>query len=153
MTRVDFDSALLALAMSALQALAAWAGLVVVLGAWRPTAALARALTPRALRFLIVAGLASAVTTGGTVGAAQADELDGLRLPDRLTDGPAPTATRLVQPGDSLWSIAAEGSPGSDVATVARETQRWYDANRVTVGPDPDLIRPGQRLSTPRENS
>lgn len=150
MTAIDFDTALLALAITALKAIAAWAGLVVVLGACRPTAALARALTPRAFRFLIVAGLSGAVTAGG---AAQADELDGLRLPDRFASGPASTATRLVQPGDSLWSIAAEGSPGSNVATVARETQRWYDANRVTVGPDPNLIRPGQRLSTPQERS
>lgn len=150
MTEIDFDAALLALAITALKAIAAWAGLVVVLGAWRPTAAVARALTPRAFRFLIVAGLSSAVTAGG---AAHADELDGLRLPDRFASGPASTATRLVQPGESLWSIAAEGSPGSSVATVVRETHRWYDANRVTVGPDPNLIRPGQRLSAPQERS
>lgn len=145
----DFDSALLALAITALKAMAVWAGLVVVLGAWRPTAAVARAVTPRAFRFLIVAGLSSAVTAGG---AAHADDLDGLRLPDRFAGGPASTATRLVQPGDSLWSIAAENSPGSDVAALARQTQRWYDANRLTVGPDPNLIRPGQRLSSPQES-
>jgi nucleoid-associated protein YgaU len=146
MTGIDFDSALLALAITALKAVAAWAGLVMVLGAWHPTAAVARVLTPRAFRFLIAAGLSGAVTAGG---AAHAGELDGLRLPDRFAGSPASTTTRLVVPGDSLWSIATEHAPRSDVATVARETQRWYDANRATVGPDPNLIRPGQRLSAP----
>lgn len=151
MIGVDFDTALLSLAIAALKIAAGWACTVVLLGAWRPTASVARAITPRACRFLIVAGLAGTVTTAG---AAHADDLDGLRLPDRFADAPSSTDRRVVRAGDSLWGIAAESSPaGSTVASVARETQRWYAANRLTIGPDPDLIRPGQRLSAPPASS
>lgn len=61
-----------------------------------------------------------------------------------------------VQPGDSLWGIAArmlrdeEGvQPAS--ADVDRLWRSIYEANRAVVGSDPDLIFPGQRLSIPLE--
>jgi hypothetical protein len=75
----------------------------------------------------------------------------GLPLPDRPTGGvprrPA-AATVLVRPGDSLWSLAADRFPaGADGARVTAAWRRLYAANRATVGPDPDLILPGQRLA------
>ncbi len=56
----------------------------------------------------------------------------------------------VVHRGDSLWSIAARhlGGGASD-AEVAREWPRWYDTNRDVVGPDPDLLLPGQVLHAP----
>ena len=46
--------------------------------------------------------------------------------------------------------IAAEAlGPGADDAEVADAWRRLYRANRAAVGPDPDLIRPGQRLRVP----
>ncbi|MCU1675729.1 MAG: Peptidoglycan-binding lysin domain protein [Frankiales bacterium] len=55
-----------------------------------------------------------------------------------------------VHPGDSLWLIAARhvGDDATD-AQIAAEWPRWYDANRESIGADPDLIRPGQRLEPP----
>lgn len=58
----------------------------------------------------------------------------------------------VVRRGDTLWSIAARalGEHATD-QDVAEEWPRWYAANRDTIGADPDLIRPGQRLVAPAE--
>ena len=92
----------------------------------------------------------------------------GLVLPERTTGATAPVrpvqatapvaaaAAREVQepvvvaPGDSLWSVAARLLPAtaSDVE-VAALWRRIYAANRVLIGDDPGLIRPGQRLVVP----
>lgn len=57
----------------------------------------------------------------------------------------------VVRRGDSLWDIAARHlGPDASAADIAAEWPRWYVANRSLVGPDPDLIRPGQRLRPPR---
>lgn len=85
--------------------------------------------------------------------------LEGLPLPDRAEGAEHRSVTELVavtfakhshrpavadryqvRRGDSLWSIAKDqlGDPA-----------RWpqlYALNRNVVGPDPDLIRPGQLL-------
>jgi nucleoid-associated protein YgaU len=55
-----------------------------------------------------------------------------------------------VAPGDSLWLIAARRL-GADASQgeVAAAWPRWYAANRDVIGPDPNLIHPGQRLRTP----
>lgn len=101
--------------------------------------------------------------------AATAPLLDGLPLPDRPTGRgprhpsvaarPAPAAlpapahrvaSVVVRPGDTLWSVAQHALPGpSGDAAVAHRWQRVYALNRGVVGPDPDLIRPGQRLRLP----
>lgn len=81
--------------------------------------------------------------------------LDGLPLPDRAvgrrTERPRPApATVRVARGDTLWSIAAADLPPR--AGDARIGRRWraiYAANRDLVGPDPDLIEPGQLLRLP----
>lgn len=60
----------------------------------------------------------------------------------------------VVQPGDSLWEIARRHLPdGASQAQVAAAWPAWYEANQETVGPDPDLIRPGQVLLVPAEQS
>lgn len=60
----------------------------------------------------------------------------------------------VVQPGDTLWGIARRHLPeGASQAQVAAAWPAWYEANRETVGPDPDLIRPGQVLLVPAEQS
>lgn len=92
-----------------------------------------------------------------------------LGVPDRPTDG-APTRytdlgsgreMRPVQPtrsprhhvvrrGDSLWAIAAaELGPGAPDAAVAARWPQWYAANNAVIGPDPELLLPGQVLRAP----
>lgn len=59
-------------------------------------------------------------------------------------------ATVVVQPGDTLWAIAARALPeGSNAAAVARTWPRWFQANRQVIGPDPDSIVPGTVLTRP----
>jgi len=109
----------------------------------------------------LVGSLASpALADGGGHGR---QSLVGLPLPDRATaprhhrpDAVPGRSTRhgwhpvVVSPGDSLWSIAAADLPRG--ASAARVTERWhavYAANRLLIGPDPDLLEPGQRLRLP----
>jgi hypothetical protein len=55
-----------------------------------------------------------------------------------------------VQPGDSLWLIAAHRlGANATPAKIAAEWPRWYAANEETIGADPDLLTQGVRLSTP----
>lgn len=140
----DFSAALLELSVTALEVVAGWALIVILLNSWRPTARVAHALTPPALRFLLAASLSGVVVNGGV---AYATDIDGLPLPERPVSA---TTQHVVQPGDSLWSIAASSlADPRHVGTVAQQTQRWYDMNRETIGADPDLIQPGQRLVAP----
>jgi nucleoid-associated protein YgaU len=66
----------------------------------------------------------------------------------------------VVKPGESLWEIAAAelGATAGDRAAgdgaagdgaVAKRWPQWYAANRAVIGPDPDLILPGQALRIP----
>jgi hypothetical protein len=48
--------------------------------------------------------------------------------------------TYVVQPGDTLWTIAAR-------QRVKGGWKSLYKRNRGVIGPDPNLILPGQRLS------
>lgn len=58
----------------------------------------------------------------------------------------------VVRRGDTLWSIAARHlGPSATAAEIAVEWPRWYAANRETIGPDPDLIIPGELLQPPTE--
>jgi hypothetical protein len=68
------------------------------------------------------------------------------------TPPPAPptAAAVTVRSGDTLWGIAGRAlGPGAPAAAVADSWPRWYEANRTVVGPDPDLILPGQVLRPP----
>lgn len=63
---------------------------------------------------------------------------------------PAPV---VVQPGDSLWAVAADHLPaGATDAQIAAAWPSWWAANRDAVGADPDLIAPGLRLTPPAQS-
>lgn len=175
----SFPTALTSLLELALLSVAAWAAVVLGLAlvGGRATVVAAR-LLPRAIRGALVAGVVTTLSVGTAHAApssspdptppdpkAAASTLDGLVLPDRPTSGadaaasavpparPAPD-TVVVAPGDSLWSIAtARSGPRATAADIAASTERWYRENHDVVGPDPDLLQPGQRLTAPRESA
>ncbi len=60
----------------------------------------------------------------------------------RGSEGAGPERTHVVQPGDTLWTIAASHSSGDPREAVWRIRER--------NGLDGALIRPGQRLVLPR---
>jgi LysM domain-containing protein len=154
------DQALVRLSEAALVGAAAWAwlqGLAGVVDAWRGGPAGAAA--PRGLRRLALAACGVAVV--GTLAApAQAGTdrprpqlLSGLPLPERA-EGAArpPSRTVVVHRGDTLWAIADRDLPPD--AGAAAISGRWhavYRRNRGVVGPDPDLILPGQVLKLTKE--
>jgi nucleoid-associated protein YgaU len=131
--------------------------------AWHLPGGVRRALLAACGAALVGSVASPALADGGGHGR---QVLVGLPLPDRATaprhdpaadedgrsTGPSPHLA-VVSAGDSLWSIAAEGLPAE--ASDARITARWhaiYAANRSRIGPDPDLLEPGQRLRLPRED-
>jgi nucleoid-associated protein YgaU len=60
------------------------------------------------------------------------------------TAAPPPAAERYtVVAGDSLSKIAQHAYGN------ANEWRRIYDANRQLIGDNPDLIKPGQKLTIP----
>jgi nucleoid-associated protein YgaU len=65
-----------------------------------------------------------------------------------------PIADRVVVRGDCLWHIAADSLLGqlgrlpSD-REVAVAVDAWWRANADVIGPDPDLLIPGQLLRAP----
>lgn len=64
----------------------------------------------------------------------------------------------VVVPGDTLWDIAGkylaarDGGHPPSAAAIAKEWPRWYAANRVIIGGDPNLLFPGERLQPPTES-
>jgi nucleoid-associated protein YgaU len=110
-------------------------------------------------------GTAGPAPPGVTVGAGQAVDQPGAAppdWPDARDDPPLaglPAATdRVVLRGDCLWDIAAEwlaaqrsdpaSVPADDVEVLAA-VQAWWQANAAVIGPDPDLLLPGQVLTPP----
>ena len=81
----------------------------------------------------------------------------GAPAPAQVPDWPADLAlpatdgTHVVVRGDCLWHIASSwlttraGGPPTDVE-VAQAVQAWWAANADVIGPDPDLLLPGQVL-------
>jgi hypothetical protein len=62
---------------------------------------------------------------------------------------PHPDAV-VVQPGDTLWSIAARHlGPHASGTQITTAWHAWYAANRAVIGTNPSLIKPGQRLVAP----
>ena len=60
----------------------------------------------------------------------------------------------VVRPGDSLWRLAAErAGPRAPDGEVARLVRRLHQRNLGVIGPDPDLLHPGQRLAVPTVRS
>jgi nucleoid-associated protein YgaU len=99
--------------------------------------------------------LASAVT---------ASIYDALALEVKVVFSPAPELVEkakaraaMVTLGDPTVGSLHIVAPGDSLSKIARQRYSdmmiWpliYDANRATVGPNPNLIRPGQRLMIPR---
>jgi nucleoid-associated protein YgaU len=61
---------------------------------------------------------------------------------------------RVVVRGDCLWHIAADSLLGLSGrlpadGEVAAAVQAWWQANADVIGPDPDLLLPGQVLRAP----
>lgn len=55
-----------------------------------------------------------------------------------------------VLAGDSLWGIVADHmGPGASDVDIALEWPRWYEANKALLGPNPDVLLPGQVLLPP----
>lgn len=167
---LDARVAAVALAVGALAAAVLALGTtLLVLGAtsraagrrWRAVEAAGARLTPRLLRRALVVGLGAGLS--GLAGPALADTPPTLGW--QVTEGstaatdatavadvhPAAAAhTVVVRPGDCLWSIAAAHLPaGADDAAIAQAWPAWYAANAETIGADPDLVLPGQRLVVP----
>ncbi|GAB3656504.1 hypothetical protein GCM10027596_10780 [Nocardioides korecus] len=84
---------------------------------------------------------AGTAPTGGPTGPARA-----------ASSTEAATVTHVVvRPGDCLWDLAARRlPPGASRAEVAAAVRRLHALNHRLIGPDPDLLRPGQRLAVPR---
>jgi len=124
---------------------------------------------PRSWRRVLVAGVGVALV-GGVSGptsatatvtasetASSADRAAGswqrvLPVParpvGRVASGRSPRV--LVRPGDTLWHLAADRlPPSSSDGEVTHLVERVHQRNRVLIGPDPDLIHPGQRLVFP----
>lgn len=55
---------------------------------------------------------------------------------------PTPTTTVMVEPGDTLWGIAAEASDGGDVRETMREIERLNALESVA-------LNAGQKLRVP----
>ena len=62
---------------------------------------------------------------------------------DAIQPGKADARRYTVKAKDTLWAIAMR------FYDDGREWQRIYDANVKVIGPDPDLIHPGQELIIP----
>lgn len=78
----------------------------------------------------------------------------GFTAPDQVPDGTAPAGSVVVRTGDTLWGIAARTlGPGASDAEIAAEWPRWYAANAPTIGPDPDVLLPGQVLVAPASDA
>lgn len=60
-----------------------------------------------------------------------------------------PEQRHVVVPGESLWSITRSHLGDVDDDAVAAAWPVLYDTNRDVVGPNPDLIHPGQELTVP----
>ena len=175
----DFDRSLAAGATVLLLALSTWALLCIALsiGADKATLVntLAQLITPGFLRRAVFLGAAGALAVAPVAAVTNTEQgsqsparsfigqsLDGLRLPDRPV-GAAPAVAAItvagpqpvrVERGDTLWSIAArELGPGAGTAEISTAVKRWYETNLNTIGPDPDLILPHQRLTPPTKES
>jgi nucleoid-associated protein YgaU len=154
------EDALVRLCLGALALAAAWAWLQAMGGvaeAWRGASRathlgvrrLALAACGVALTGALTAPAHAGIGAGSGTDGPRADPLSGLPFPERA-EGPAHPrrGTVVVHPGDTLWAIAERDLPAP--ATDRQVSVRWqavYRRNRAVIGPDPDLIRPGQVLS------
>jgi hypothetical protein len=75
--------------------------------------------------------------------------------PAGVPDWPAEqtASAHVVVPGDCLWDIASGrlGAAPTD-AEIAAAVPAWWSVNAEVIGPDPDLILPGQVLRPPDQS-
>lgn len=168
-----FDLLLLRVSAGLVLGCASWAWLALtatVVEAWRGTPVLRRGpwRLPIGARRLVLAGCGVALVSAALAPAEAAPApahhhahgvgvLSGLPLPERAVAPRRPArvehaATHLVtvRPGDTLWAIAERDLPDHSPDRVI--TAGWhalYAANRHLIGPDPDVIEPGQHLHVP----
>lgn len=92
-------------------------------------------------------GTATAEAAGAsTAGAEGAEGADVQSAPS----GPVDPGLHEVTAGESLWSITADLlGPGATAAQVAEAWPELYDENRSQIGPDPDWVLAGSRLTVP----
>ena len=118
---------------------------------------------PRVRRALLAGlGLALVAGPGQAAEAGSSPPVDGSRhdtaaprhtlpVPARPLGTAAPAARPMVvRSGDTLWALARSRLP--DTATPAEVldlVRGLHHRNEAVIGPDPDLIRPGQRLTLP----
>ena len=102
--------------------------------------------------------VSDAVHTSNTIHAIHArNETDRAPAPSWSPERSTPSANSedrvvelVVHRGDSLWSIAARHlGPAATTSQIDAEWHRWFAANRLVIGDDPNAIRPGQVLSSP----
>lgn len=66
--------------------------------------------------------------------------------------GTAVEESFVVCRGDTLWDLAASRLPAHATdAEIAAEWPRWHAENAAVIGPDPDLLLPGQLLRAPAD--
>ena len=159
------DALLVAAAGLAAWAVWAWGALGLLLAAasvapgfvGRVAALLARVVLPAGARRGAAVALGLGLATPLLVGAVVPVERIVLvaaptpAVPDWPAEAPD---THVVVPGDCLWTIAADRlrttheAPPTD-ADVASAVQGWWSVNADVIGPDADLILPGQVLRPP----
>lgn len=168
-----FEDLLVACAAAALMACLGWLWVVTtvtVAGLISGRACAAHGLTRRLVLMACGVAVVVGVSSPALAGSGSIDStLAGLPLPDRAvasapkvstttrapapapaTSAPAPAASGdriTIHPGDSLWSIArAELGPTAGIGEIDTRWRALYAANRREIGPNPDLVRPGQHL-------
>ena len=111
-------------------------------------------------RYVFAALVALALWAAVLVAVPAAAQAQVAQAPEKATSNKADTlaATEqhfvVVDPGDTLWSISAEVlRPNATPRQIAAGTERIYALNREQIGPDPNLIFAGQRLSVPPPGS
>ena len=161
----DLEQALVRCGSLLLLGCAAWSWLattVVALQAARGRGALPVRGVPAAWRRLVLLACGATLAAGLAAPSYADPGLAGLPLPDRAAGGPGGPApatgpaprtapgTVTVHAGDSLWELAAADlGNGASPAEVDRHWRALYVLNRPVLGPDPDLIHPGQQLRLP----
>jgi hypothetical protein len=161
-TSSDYASLLLAVAAWVLLGCAVWAVVIGIAAVVEATSAGRLPATawvgcPRSLRRLLLTGLGVALVGAGPLQtSATASAAAPLPVPARpvgtvQADNEAdPRPGLVVRPGDSLWRIAEQRlQPSPSIDAVAALVHRLHQRNRGVIGPDPSLIRPGQRLAVP----
>ena len=116
-----------------------------------PVSALAPRSVRRAVQLVVGVAVATGILAGpaaaGTVAPQPTATWPSLDWPGLGEPTEPTTATIVVHDGDSLWAISGRLlRPHATTRQVAALWPRLYAANRAVIGPDPDLIHPGQRL-------